>query len=471
MWGFNSFDDGRQVPSGSGLALLALACIAVFLSVTFNPGIFNDGDTSWHLAAGQLILDRYAVPATDPFSFTFAGEPWHAHEWLAEVVIAATFAAGGWSALALLTGIALAATLFIIAIEAARHLKPVPALAVVTIVAAVLLPFVLARPHVLAWPLLATWVTLLLRARERRGAPGLAAALLMLLWANVHASFLLGLLFVGFFAVEAMIYERDRIAQLKAWAPFALASLATALVTPHGFNGFLYPLQVSSMQSLPLIAEWRSTNFGESLAFAVMLAAVAAILLIRWKQIPASRMILLAVLAYLSIEHVRHQSVLAIAGSLIVVRAFGPGAKAAGRLSRATSALLLAIVIAGSIWRLATPAHRPDSESNPLTAISHIPSELRSQPVMNSYAFGGPLILNGIRPFIDGRGDMYGDAFMFAHRRMMDGDMEAFAHAAKRWGIRWTILSPLDPLSRKLDEAPGWRRAYADRWAVIHVAR
>ena len=32
---------------------------------------------------------------------------------------------------------------------------------------------------------------------------------------------------------------------------------------------------------------------------------------------------------------------------------------------------------------------------------------------------GGPLILSGIRPYIDGRGDMYGDdlvARLFAHR-------------------------------------------------------
>ena len=29
--------------------------------------------------------------------------------------------------------------------------------------------------------------------------------------------------------------------------------------------------------------------------------------------------------------------------------------------------------------------------------------------MLNGYSMGGPLILSGIRPYIDGRGDMYGD--------------------------------------------------------------
>ncbi len=32
--------------------------------------------------------------------------------------------------------------------------------------------------------------------------------------------------------------------------------------------------------------------------------------------------------------------------------------------------------------------------------------------MFNGYNFGGPLILAGIKPYIDGRADMYGDAFV-----------------------------------------------------------
>jgi hypothetical protein len=93
---------------------------------------------------------------------------------------------------------------------------------------------------------------------------------------------------------------------------------------------------------------------------------------------------------------------------------------------------------------------------------------LRSQPVLNSYSFGGPLILSGIRPYIDGRADLYGDAFMLGHHRIIGGDTAAFDAAVRKWGINWTILSPEERLVSLLDRDAGWHRIHADRWAVVH---
>ena len=50
------------------------------------------------------------------------------------------------------------------------------------------------------------------------------------------------------------------------------------------------------------------------------------------------------------------------------------------------------------------------------------------------------------------------------------GDRAAFDRAVRRWGIGWTILPPASRLAERLDRDPGWRRIYADRWAVVHVA-
>jgi hypothetical protein len=120
--------------------------------------------------------------------------------------------------------------------------------------------------------------------------------------------------------------------------------------------------------------------------------------------------------------------------------------------------------------RLAVPFERKDTATHPLSAIRRVPAELRAAPVLNSYAFGGPLILEGIRPYIDGRADLYGDAFMLHHQALVSGDIAAFDAAARKYGLRWTILDPGEALVPLLDRKPGWRRIYADRWAVIHVA-
>ena len=69
--------------------------------VLFVPGVLNDGDTFWHIKAGEWIIGQGAVPHTDPFSYTKAGAPWVAHEWLAEVALALAFRAGGWGGVVL----------------------------------------------------------------------------------------------------------------------------------------------------------------------------------------------------------------------------------------------------------------------------------------------------------------------------------------------------------------------------------
>jgi putative transposase len=43
------------------------------------------------------------------------------------------------------------------------------------------------------------------------------------------------------------------------------------------------------------------------------------------------------------------------------------------------------------------------------------------------------------------------------------------AKVLRQYDIAWTILSPEESLSRVMDSQPGWRRLYADRYAVIHV--
>ena len=115
------------------------------------------------------------------------------------------------------------------------------------------------------------------------------------------------------------------------------------------------------------------------------------------------------------------------------------------------------------------PLSPPDSDTNPWKLIAAVPPELRSKPVLNNYTMGGPLILSGIRPYVDGRGDMYGDDFVLDYGRISDGDAGAFATAVKRWDIRWAI-APHDSKAfiNMLNRTPGWRRIRQDKVGVIY---
>lgn len=458
----------RRVAASGGLPA-ALLIIAVAAWLAFNPALFNDGDTSWHLATGRWILDHRAIPHADPFSYTFRGQPWTAHEWLADLVMGSLYATGGWAALAIFFALCVAAMLAIMGAYFSRFLAPRHVLLVLALVVALLAPYMLARPHVIAWPLLAGWVVLLLGAREQHRAPTLPWALLVLLWSNLHGSFIFALLLAAAFALEALIAEKsDRRGVVIGWGLFGLACLVASIATPHGFQGLLFPLQVGGMKALPLIDEWRATDPVSDWLFTAFCALTAIVAVLRWRRVPIVRVLLLIFVAAMAFAHARHQPLFAILATLLLVPALAKENRRASLLPAAAVAVGVLMVVA---VRLVIPLHREDGATYPASAIAALPPQLRTEPVLNDYGFGGPLILNGVAPFIDGRADLYGDDFTIAHERIIRGDRALFDRAQVRWGFRWTILQPSAPLVTALDRDRGWRRAYADEWAVVHVRR
>lgn len=456
-----------------------LAALAAFAFTIIVPTALRDGDTGWHLATGAWIVAHACVPTTDPFSFTATGRPWVAHEWLSELAMYASYRAAGWSGLIVLIGTAMAALFALVACEVRRWLSPRASVVALLMLVTGVLPSLLARPHILALPLLAGWLIVLLHARERERPPPLGFALLMLVWANAHGSFVFGLALVGVFALEALITAApsDRRRVVLGWGAFGAVCAIAATATPAGFDGLIFPFYVDRLKLLAHLNEWRPADFATFSGFEAILLATLAILLLRPVRIPPVRLMLLLGVLHLALQHTRQEIVLVVLGILILAKPLGK-AWTTKTTSPTTSrkeirsigiiVLLLAIGLAG--YRIAVPVIRADSAGIPATALRDLPPPLRSQHVFNEYSFGGSLILAGIRPYIDGRSDMYGDPFTLDYFRIAAGDAARWHAANARWHFGWTILPPRSPLVAVLDRDPAWRRVYADATAVIHQA-
>lgn len=426
--------------------------------------IFNDGDVSWHIATGQWILSHQAIPHTDPFSFTWFGKPWLPIEWLAEAIIGAAYNLAGYGGIAALVTAALMALHAIVYANASRHVRPLIAIVAMDFV---LVPMLLARPHVLVWPLLALWTWLMLRARRDDRAPPLVSALLLTLWANMHGSFPLGIGIAGLFGLEALIFSTDRVRVLRQWVPFGIACVVAICINANGFAGVLHPLRMENLEMLPLIDEWKPSNpkvtpffFG---VFALTLALIA------WKRpkLPWTRWLLLAGMLGLALLQVRHQAMLGIIAAMVLPEGFAE--KTAQSTDRTPIAVTAVAAVALVIARTVLPLSPVEGEANPWKLIAAVPPQYRSQPVLNGYSMGGPLILAGIRPYIDGRGDMYGDVLVSDYVRINRGDRVAFDEAVSRWNIRWAILPEHARLIGILDNLPGWRRIASDEAGVVYV--
>ena len=198
----------------------------------------------------------------------------------------------------------------IVYVNASRWIRP--ALLPVIAMDFALIPMLLARPHVLAWPLLAYWTWLMLRARQQDRAPPLAAALLMVLWANLHGGFVFGLAIAAAFGLEALVASPGRSRALRQWLVFGIACAAACLINGNGLEGALHPLRFTQLHMLPLIDEWKPATPGRTPFFFGVLAIALA--LIAWKRprLPWTRWLLLAALLTLALWQVRHEAMLAI---------------------------------------------------------------------------------------------------------------------------------------------------------------
>jgi hypothetical protein len=447
---------------------LASDLLLIFLALGFPLGIassartFGDGDTAWHVAVGRWIAQHGRIPTTDPFSFTAFGKPWVAMEWPADLLFASAFNVAGYAGLAAITATAIMALNAIVLLYLRSRVGAIGLVLAILTMNIVLSAFMLARPHVLVWPLLAGWTVLLAKSSETGRPPPLWSALLLTLWANLHGSFPMAAIVGAFLALDALIAAQWKT--LRQWLVFGAVCLIAICLQVNGVAGILQPFRIASLKTLHLIAEWLPTTTNNTPQFYGALLLVLGILLWRGVRIPIGRLLLLLTMLMLAFMQLRHQSWLAIVAAVIVPPLLGRKTEPRGK-SLPVLAAAIPLLLARALWPL-TP---PESVSNPRTLLAHVPPELRSQPVFNEYSFGGPLILAGIRPYIDGRSEMYGDAFMLDYTAIADGDMERFDQAVKRYGIRWAILPQDFTLKRKLEGSPAWRTIYADKVGVILV--
>jgi hypothetical protein len=473
----------RLVPSWPLLVGLA----ALIRALAQPMALLNDPDTYLHIAAGRWMLAHIALPIHDPFSHTLAAAIWVPHEWLAEIVLAAVYRAAGWSGLVLLTAAAFAVSLALLTRFLLRYAEPFSTLIAVTLGAALVLSHLLVRPHLLALPFLVLWSGALFATRDSGSPPPFRLLPVMVLWANLHGSFMFGLTLALFFGAEAALSAGWRARQSRLWGLFIMLACASALITPNGLAGFLEPFRLMMMPALQAsFEEWLSPNFQKFQPFEIWLLGIIALSFTTGVKLPISRLLLLLALCHMALAHGRHAELVGLVGPLVLAAALGPQIAAAinsmpisalGRgaarlampAAAPAAALVFAITLLISIPLLVRPLERGDDPVTPANALATAVRLGIAGPVFNSEGFGGYLVFRGIPTFIDGRAELYGNAFLDRYLAADRGGEQALTALLDQYGVTWTLLMPQDGAVSRLDTLPGWQRVYTDADAVIHL--
>jgi hypothetical protein len=468
--------------------------LVLFVWLTTAKGLLADPDSHWHVTVGNWILAQGAVPTVDIYSFTFAGQPWIAKEWLSQVLLALAYDAGGWGAVAVLCAASVGLAFALMMRLLLRDIRPLPALLITVAAVVMTAPHLLARPHVLAFPLMLIWVSGLVRAVEERRAPRPLLLLAMLAWANLHGGFTLGILLCGAFALEAMVGAREaseRKALFVEWAKFGIAAVLVACITPYGPESMLVTFRIFNLgDALSVISEWQSPNFQSMPQQELILLIALYVCLSRGLKLPLIRLLIVLGLLHLFLKYVRNAELLAMLAPLIVAPVLArqwptlrPTAelpagsplrqrlaalgRPAGRNAIALC-LVLGAVYAGSVIRFA--GIRPVDDTMPAAALDFIREANLQGNVLNHYGFGGFLINAGIKTFIDGRGELYGGDFIKRYVDIVNArGTRPLEETLDEFRIDWTLLQKDQAANKILAHLPNWKRVYSDDTAIIFV--
>ena len=393
-----------------------LAGALVYLSFGFTE--MMGSDLWWHIAAGREVLQQGSPALVDTWSYTAAGQPWHNHEWLADLLFYGWVSAFAVPSLVIWKWLLIVVTFALLQRALGRWSGNHGAALLASVAAAAIAaPFLDMRPQL--YTLLGVAVLLNL-CLDRR--PRLAELLvLFVLWVNLHGGFIFGLMLLPLLLFPWGDLRRESVQRAVL---LVFASAAVCLLNPDGIGVFVLPLVYALDSDSPYrsIGEWRSPFEGGgivspaylySLVIAATLAATWVLPRVRHHVPFAPAVLGMALLtAAMSMTSRRFIILWAFAFALIAAAflALVFRQRWAGRLA---VPLLLAVLVLG-LWRVAPYSLRPAVAFHYLTAEYVYPEALVDMVELNDlagdtfayYNWGGYLHWRSdgaLKVFIDGR--------------------------------------------------------------------
>lgn len=505
----------RFLPSLTDFAFLA-PLVLLFSLMNGTKTLLADGDTGWHIRTGDWILENGRVPTTDLFSITKAGQPWFAFEWLCDVVFAWLHRHGGMAAV-LLASILVICLTFALLFRVVRSQCGndfIAFAATLLAVAGSSLHF-LARPHVftLLFIVILYWIL----ERARTAGPGLllAAPVLMVLWVNMHAGFIAGILIVAAYACGELTTflvapqgEETRPA-LRSFCRYSLAAAAcvlAALVNPYGYHLLAHLCSfLTNPFQLQHVVEYQAVDFrtpaGRCFEVMLILGAIAAFVRIRRREFAYP--FLFVVWAHLALTSQRHVPIFMIVMAPSVALALHEmvsairSAPVAGWMRRAAASFdrsagefaandrieRFHLVSAAALVLLLLVIRQPgapakfraeyDRQTYPEGALAAFAQLGPSARVFTTDLWGGYLIYRlypAVRVFVDGRIDFFGAQHGQAVLDALAGK-DNWQDTFQRYGVNAALIPAGVPLAAILKQSKRWEPVYGDGTVAIFRMR
>jgi len=440
---------------------LSLIFFARFLAGALAEPM-NDADLTWQNWLGKFILNHHYLPRQlGPETYTAAGAAWVPQEWALSVAVAAVHSVHLFWLLAILASLCATITLIIAArIAILRGADRTGALFTSICCGFAMFGSFGVRAQIFGWLCFAILLYLDTRGeRFRRWAP-----LVILLWANLHASAPFGVAYL----LLRLAFDRTRVNALTV-----ALSAAALFVTPLGASLPIYAVELVNAPFRHWIAEWQPTT----IAFLpVAVGIVAPLLVLVARGLPNRRFDIVlvcgtVVFAFLAIRNVPLASLILapIAGAQMTRAGWTLRpleGSAPNRIAIAVS-FALAALSGAMVWAHLRTVPDFTVATLPFKAMQVAAASGESRIYCEDFAWCAlALERPELRVFIDGRCDPYPANVWNDYISIKNLDPK-WKSALARTRTELVLARTKGPLAQGLHERGDWRAIYADKSFVL----
>lgn len=469
--------------SGIYLFLISFVCLFYVLNA---PLLLGHYDLGWHLAAGDLIRERNAIPLGDPWSFTHGDKTWFNLSWLWDALASATLQYAGFGGLVVSTVACGAAIVGILTAVCVGYGASPIAICMSVFFAGLLYPAYEVSPnmYLAVSPNTCTMVFCVVFYREcLRRTRWFVLPAAMALWANLHGGFLLGFFVIGVFFGAASL--RAAWVDIRIFALAGIGCLAATFVNPLGWNIYAGAAATMGHFVQSNISEWMSYFRNVEMPGSIpgilyMLAFVALELRFRnSKPVPLEPRLMSWLFLVMGLYQFRYIAFFFLFST--VPMALHVSRLLPERLARLdVRGPLLAAGLVGlctlpmAFLRVAPALALPQMLSN--EDALYLQKHLAGARVLNNWNVGGYLIFKtqGTVPlFVDGRAataypdDLLRDYFKLVNWEIDEAAWDGVLDKYRIDAVLW--VKTHEPLRRFLVERRGWREQYTGAYEAVYV--
>lgn len=473
-----------RLPSLCDWLFIALfAWLLAFSMSEGHGGLLQDAATGSHIRIGDYVLAHHQVPRVDMLSFTYAGRPWFAFEWLAGVVFSILHSALGMNGVVVFCGAMIAFTICYVT----RHsiLRGGEALVVIfllhLVIGASSIHFV-ARPHLFTLMFCAIAFRALDLDLDQPSNLIWLLVPLTVVWANLHPGFIALVVSTAILAGGKALEGSFRSAM--RYAVLTVSCLLASALNPYGFRVHAHVVSfVQGSWVSKLIQEHQPPNFRstEGVYFELLLLTGIAVAVFLVKEKDFARALWILAWAHAALLSVRHIPIYALVlfplasqKASIWFRSLQLGRntvlgtlRQVGRdyapsLERSTVWPLLAVCTAVAVFSAYPHAMTFSEERFPVRATEANAQLLSDHRVYSTDAWSDYLtyrLYPHFKSFIDGRGDLFGGDFSQQYLDALNGEY-GWEDLLRRYSVDAVFVPKASGLAAAVRHSP-------EQWTVL----